>query len=69
MTYYRSKDGDTVDSIVWRFYGRQDGRIVERVLRANPGVSDYGPDLPAGLSIALPEVEQEPASASVRLWG
>lgn len=69
VTYYRSKSGDTLDSIVWQFYGRQSDRIVERVLLENPGLADYGPLLPDGLSVALPEIAEASSTASVRLWG
>jgi len=69
VDYYRSKDGDTVDLIVWRYYGRQNNLIVERVLEENPGLADHGPSLPAGLRIALPEIAEEQQTESVRLWG
>jgi phage tail protein X len=65
---YTTKAGDTVDYIAWRHYGRQDGRIVERLLDANPGLSDVGPDLPAGRFIVLPEFKVTVQQAGVRLW-
>ena len=68
VVYYRSKEGDTVDRIVWQYYGRQSGRIVETVLAANPGLSDLVPDLPEGVRIALPDVPDESTTASARLW-
>lgn len=69
VVFYRSKDGDTVDAIVWQYYGRQDGGIVERVLGENPGLADQGAILPAGLRIALPEIEEPAQRQTVRLWG
>lgn len=69
VVYYRSKDGDTVDVIAWRFYGRQNDLIVERVLEANPGLADYGPTLPEGVRVALPAIDDEQSTESVRLWG
>jgi len=66
---YRTRDGDTLDWIVWRVYGRQDGRIVERVLADNRHLADQGPILPAGLVISLPEISSPAATESVRLWG
>lgn len=69
VLYYRSKAGDTVDRIVWLHYGRQNDRIVETVLEANPRLADYGPELPDGIRIALPEIPDEQDTASVRLWG
>ena len=49
----RSVQGDTVDAVVWRHYGRTAG-LVERVLDANPGLADLGPVLPGGTLINLP---------------
>lgn len=69
VVYYRSKEGDTVDLVVWRYYGRQNELIVERVLEENPGLADYGPVLPEGVRIALPEIAEEQSTESVRLWG
>lgn len=69
VLYYRSKEGDMVDRIVWQHYGRQNDRIVETVLEENPGLAEYGPTLPAGVQIKLPEIDQEQKTESVRLWG
>lgn len=69
VVFYRSKDGDMVDRIVWQYYGRQNELIVETVLSKNPGLADYGPRLPEGVRIALPEIQQEQDTGSVRLWG
>lgn len=69
MQYYRSKEGDTVDRIVWLYYGRQNDGIVEAVLSANEGLAEYGPILPEGLQIALPEIsDDDQSTGSVRLW-
>ncbi len=68
MAYYRSKDGETLDLIVWRYYGRQSDWVVETVLDANPGLADRGPLLPPGLRVFLPDIESEPIQPMVRLW-
>jgi phage tail protein X len=69
MTQYRTKEGDTVDLIAWTFYGRQDNRIVEQVLEANYGLAEYGPELPAGLLVNLPELAvDEEQAGGVKLW-
>ena len=52
---YETRTGDVLDHVVWRYYGRQDNGLVEAVLEANRGLADYGPELPAGLSITLPD--------------
>jgi phage tail protein X len=52
---YQTKTGDVLDDVVNRFYGRQDGGLVETVLEANRGLADYGAVLPAGLLIVMPD--------------
>ncbi|MEX3924417.1 tail protein X [Paraburkholderia sp. BR10936] len=67
-TTYTTKDGDTADSIAWAYYGTLGGRVVEQLLDANTGLADYGPLLPQGVVITLPDIAQVPAQTSVRLW-
>ncbi len=70
MNTYISKEGDTADLVAFNYYGSTQGRIVERLLDANPGLADYGPQLPAGVRIALPEMNaQETAQGKgLKLW-
>ncbi len=64
----RTLDGDVLDEICWRRYGREDA--VPAVLAANPGLADQPPILPAGIAIVLPPLPAaEPSPAAVRLWG
>ncbi|MDR8014115.1 tail protein X [Ectopseudomonas guguanensis] len=68
MDTIRTVQGDTVDAIVWRYYGRTAG-LVERVLDANPGLADLGPVLPNGTLINLPAAApQAEQSQMVNLW-
>lgn len=66
---YSSRDGDVVDQIAWRQYGAVDADILRLVLAANPGIADYGPMLPAGVAVVLPDIP-EPATVreGVALW-
>ena len=41
----RAHQHDTVDALCWRHYGRTQG-VTEQVLKANPGLAEYGPFLP-----------------------
>jgi phage tail protein X len=62
--------GDTVDLIVWRRYGRTAG-ITEAVYAANRGLAEIGPTLPAGHQVLLPPLDEVPGSTDpplVRLW-
>jgi phage tail protein X len=66
---YRTKEGDTADWICWRAYGQITKGLVEKVLAQNAGLSSYGPVLPAGVKLTLPDIEQPAPSRRVRLWG
>jgi phage tail protein X len=63
-----SQQGDTVDALCYRHYGRTQG-VVEAVLEHNPGLADYGPVLPHGLVVNLPEAPtQQTTTTPLRLW-
>lgn len=67
-TQLRSNQGDTLDALCWRHYGRTAG-VTEAVIEANPGIADHGPTLPQGTLVQLPE--QPPAAPTrqqVNLW-
>lgn len=66
---YRTSDGDTADYIAWKYYGTQDGQVVEQLVDANPGLADLGPVLPAGILVSLPDIKPATATQVVRLWG
>ncbi|WDD95941.1 tail protein X [Burkholderia sp. FERM BP-3421] len=51
----RSQQGDTVDAMCWRHYGRTRG-MVEAVLEHNTGLADHGPMLPIGVAVDMPEL-------------
>lgn len=58
-------DGDRLDLICWKHYGSLDGRIVETVLEANPGMA-LTHLLRAGQEVRLPVIEPRPREQS--LW-
>ncbi|MNI96430.1 Phage Tail Protein X [compost metagenome] len=63
-----ANQGDTVDAICWRHYGRTAG-VTEAVLDANPGLADLGATLPHGTLVQLPEVApQAEQRQMVNLW-
>jgi len=60
--------GDTVDALCWRHYGRTAG-VTEAVLAANPGLADFGAILPHGTPVDLPDLTPTPPPARmVKLW-
>ncbi|MDC4882036.1 tail protein X [Acinetobacter baumannii] len=59
---------DTVDAICWREYGRSTG-VVEQVLVANPHLSEFGPFIPMGTKVQLPDIPTPQNKVqSIQLW-
>lgn len=64
---YRTVDGDVLDAICYRHYGRESAVVA--VLEANPGLADLGPVLEAGTRITLPDLpDAEEGPGAPRLW-
>ncbi|MCP3941410.1 MAG: phage tail protein [Desulfobacteraceae bacterium] len=65
---YMTSDGDMLDMICWKYYGRVEG-TVEAVLEANCGLADKGAVFPAGVKIELPNLSDATAETkTMRLW-
>lgn len=63
-----ANQGDTVDAICWRYYGRTAG-VTETVLDANPGLADLGPVIPHGTAVTLPDTAPQAEQRQVvNLW-
>lgn len=70
MVRYTTVDGDVLDLICWRYYGRTSGAL-EAVLGANRGLAARGAVYPAGVVIELPALAPGPTpppDGRVRLW-
>ena len=68
MAEYRTKDGELLDAICYRYYGRQSG-VIELVLAANQNLSRQPEQLPAGLVITLPDLPAQTNDITpIRLW-
>lgn len=68
MTTVIANQGDTVDTICWRYYGRTAG-VTEAVLDANPGLADLGPVIPHGTAVTLPDAAPQAEQRQVvNLW-
>lgn len=69
MLTVRAAQGDTLDAICYRMYGRTAG-VTEAALEANTGLADRGPVLPLGTVVTLPEPADavQPTAQQVQLW-
>lgn len=67
---YTTANGDMIDLICFRHYARRQAGAVEAVLEANRhiGLAEYGPRLPRGLVLVLPELPAAPARKLQNLW-
>ncbi|WP_017906172.1 tail protein X [Pseudomonas asplenii] len=69
MRRARSLAGDSVNLLLYREQGRCDDVMEEALWRLNPCLAEYGPVLPAGVWVTLPEVEaRTPSVAPVSTW-
>lgn len=65
---YKTKDGDMIDAICYRYYGASSG-YMEKVLAANSGLAAQGPVYSAGIEIELPAVQASAVQATRKtLW-
>ncbi len=61
-----TRDGDVLDDLIWRHYGRSD--VIAAVLESNPNLAQLPPVLGAGLVIELPDLPLPAKLPVIRLW-
>lgn len=66
-TQIRTNQGETVDALCWRYYGRTQG-AVEAVLQANPGLASHGLVLPQGQLVTMPNLPAPATKQLTQLW-
>ena len=66
LTHYQTKDGDVLDVICQKHYPNTD-QALAAVLAYNPSLSDFGPVLPAGILITIPDLGVSELK-TIRLW-
>lgn len=66
MIEYVTKQDDMLDKICYKYY--KSTEFVEKVLDYNRYLAAYGPILPAGLVIKLPNIEKPATKRKVSLW-
>jgi phage tail protein X len=68
MKKVKSVQGDTIDLICWRYYGRTAG-VTETVLEHNPALAEQGPILTLGTEVVLPDIPtQQQTTKTINLW-
>ncbi|WP_343794988.1 tail protein X [Sphingomonas trueperi] len=66
----RTIAGDSVNRLLWRELRRDDDAAEEALWALNPGLAAYGPLLPAGVEVRLPNLERRSREArkAVTAW-
>lgn len=67
MRQIRTLQGDTADLICYRELGHTAG-VTEQLYELNPRLADYGPILPSGLLITLPDTPQRSQAQGINVW-
>ncbi|WP_434767890.1 tail protein X [Pseudomonas triticicola] len=69
MRKARSVAGDSVNLLLYRETGRSDDAAEEALWKLNPTLAEFGPILPAGVWIVLPELDVKPSVVkAVTAW-
>lgn len=68
MRTVRSRDGDSVSLLIWLALKVDDDNTEEALYKLNPGLEEYGPILPAGIEIVLPELSTPEPAKVVNVW-
>lgn len=63
MRKVRSIAGDSINLLLYRELGRCDDAAEETLWRLNPGLAEFGPVLPAGVWVIVPELDARPSAA------
>jgi phage tail protein X len=63
MRRVRSIAGDSVNLLLYRQLGRCDDAAEETLWRLNPVLAEFGPVLPAGVWVVVPELDSRPVMA------
>ncbi|MBY7733502.1 tail protein X [Francisella philomiragia] len=63
---YVTKNYDMLDRICYKYYKTTD--FTAQVLEQNRYLAAYGPILPAGLTIILPDIKKPAQKRKIQLW-
>ena len=59
MRIYTTREGDTLDSIAFEYYGYLNAELLRQVYAANQNIGDYEQPFSQGIVVNLPDIEQE----------
>ena len=57
MRTYKTREGDTLDSVAYEYYGYLTPVLLQEIYRANQNIGDYDQPFEQGIVIHLPDIE------------
>ena len=57
MRTYKTREGDTLDSVAYEFYGHLTPAVLQEVYRANQNIGDFQQPFEQGIVVNLPDIE------------
>ena len=68
MKRVKTRAGDTVGVLLYKHLDRDDDVAEQAIFDANPELASYGPILPAGVDVIIPDIAQPQAQKVQRSW-
>lgn len=68
MITIRTRQGDTVDLLLWQQLGRNDEEVTDAFWRLNPHAAENGPIFTNGISLKLPDLPKQTIKERIRAW-
>ena len=66
--HIRTKQGDTVDGLLWQYLKRNDETITHEFWKLNRHAAEQGPIFAIGIELELPELPQSPVEQRESPW-
>ncbi len=66
--HVRTKQGDTVDGLLWQHLQRNDETITNAFWKLNRKAAEHGPIFTIGIELELPELPQSPVEQRESPW-
>ena len=68
MTETITIQNDTLDRVAYRVLGNKvDSELLKAIYAANPRLAEFGPVLPARVTVIVPDAPQ-PTASKIQLW-
>ena len=60
--------GETLDFVIFRSFGRVDAELLDQTYQLNPELAEFGTTLPEGIVVKLPDMPASTEKPTQHLW-